>query len=113
MTTPMLEKSLNEWPLVTVITVTYNSAAYVRDAIESVLAQTYDNIEYIIGDDYSTDNTWQIIREYKDERIRAYRNEKNLGEYPNRNKAISLATGKYLIFIDGDDILYPHGIAYY
>lgn len=98
-------------PLVTVVTVTYNSSAYVRDAIESVLAQTYKNIEYIIGDDCSTDNTWQIIQEYKDPRIKAYRNEVNLREYPNRNKAIEMAQGKYLMFIDGDDIIYPNGIS--
>ncbi len=98
-------------PLVTVITVTYNSSAYVRDAVESVVAQTYKNIEYIIADDCSTDDSWNIICEYKDPRIKAYRNEVNLREYPNRNKAISEATGKYLIFIDGDDVLYPHAIS--
>jgi glycosyltransferase involved in cell wall biosynthesis len=100
-------------PLITVITVTYNSAKYVRDAIESVLAQTYVNIEYIIADDCSTDKTWDIINEYSDPRIIAVRNEENLGEYSNRNKAIEMATGKYLIFIDGDDYIYPHGINYY
>lgn len=67
-----------EQPLVTVITVAYNSSAYLRVAIESVLAQSYANIEYIICDDYSTDDTWDIICEYTDARIRAYRNEKNL-----------------------------------
>ena len=102
-----------EQPLVTVITVTYNAARYIRDAIESVLAQDYINLEYIIGDDCSTDETWQIISEYRDPRIRAYRNEQNLREYPNRNKAIDLATGKYLIFIDGDDIIFPHGIGFF
>jgi glycosyltransferase involved in cell wall biosynthesis len=102
-----------EQPLVTVITVTYNAARYVRDAIESVLAQDYSNIEYIIGDDCSTDETWQIVSGYRDPRIRAYRNETNLREYPNRNKAIGLATGKYLIFIDGDDIIFPHGIGFF
>lgn len=100
-------------PLVSVITVTYNSALYVRDAIESVLAQTYTNIEYIIGDDCSSDNTWEIIREYADPRIKSYRNETNIGEYPNRNKAIRTATGKYLLFIDGDDVIYSHGIFYF
>lgn len=100
-------------PLVSVITVTYNSARYVTDTIESVLAQTYPHIEYIIGDDCSTDETWAIISRYKDARIRAYRNETNLREYPNRNKAIDMATGKYLIFIDGDDIIFPHGIGFF
>ena len=103
---------MNE-PLVTVITVTYNSARYVKDAIESVLALTYPNIEYIIGDDCSKDNTWEIIGAYKDPRIKAYRNPTNIGEYPNRNKALGLATGKYLLFIDGDDMVYPHGVSYF
>jgi hypothetical protein len=113
MNTSTLNKYLADKPLVTVITVTYNSALYVRDAIESVLAQTYDHFELIIGDDCSTDDTWKIIQEYKDDRIIAYRNEKNIGEYPNRNKAISKTSGKYLTFIDGDDILYPHALAIY
>lgn len=103
----------NEKPLVTVVTVTYNSSKYVRDTIESVLAQTYENIEYIILDDNSTDNTWDIITEYKDSRIRAIRNEQNLREYPNRNKAISLANGEYLLYIDGDDVLFTHGVAFF
>lgn len=103
----------NQLPLVTVITVTFNSSRFVRDAIQSVVNQTYPNIEYIIGDDCSTDDTWQIIQEYKDTRIRTYRNEVNLREYQNRNKAIALASGKYLIFIDGDDVIYPQGIAYF
>lgn len=102
-----------ELPLVTVITVTYNSSLFVRDAIESVLAQTYRNIEYIISDDCSTDDTWKIISEYKDSRIRASRNEFNMREYANRNKAIDMATGEYLIFIDGDDIIFPHGIEFF
>ena len=100
-------------PLVTVITVTYNSSAYVRDAIESILASSYPNFELIIGDDSSSDNTWEIVAGYRDPRIVKYRNEQNIGEYPNRNKAIQLAKGEYLIFIDGDDVIYPHGIAYF
>lgn len=99
-------------PLVTVITVTYNSAKYVRDAIESVLYQNYSNIEYIIGDDCSTDDTWDIIGEYQDERIKAYRNPSNMREYPNRNKALSMASGKYVLFIDGDDMVLAHGLTY-
>ena len=104
---------MNGQPLVTVATVSFNSSRYIRDAIESVLAQTYTNIEYIIGDDGSTDDTWDIINEYQDARIKSYRNEKNLGEYINRNKAIDRATGKYFIFIDGDDIIFPHGVGYF
>jgi glycosyltransferase involved in cell wall biosynthesis len=97
-------------PTVTIVTVSYNSAKYIREAIESVLAQDYQSIEYIIADDCSTDNTWDIIQEYKDPRLIKYRNENNLGEYGNRNKAISMASGKYLLFIDGDDYIYSHAL---
>jgi glycosyltransferase involved in cell wall biosynthesis len=109
----MPEMRPDETPLVTVITVSYNSALYIRDAIESVLNQDYRNIEYIIIDDCSPDNTWDIIQEYSDPRIKAVRNQSNLGEYPNRNQAIDLATGEYLIFIDGDDMVLSHGIEYF
>jgi len=100
-------------PLVTVAMVTYNSAKYVEIAIQSILASSYSNFELIISDDCSTDSTWELIQTYKDERIVALRNENNIGEYPNRNKCIDLAKGKYFLFIDGDDILYPHGLENY
>ncbi|WP_018610986.1 glycosyltransferase family 2 protein [Segetibacter koreensis] len=97
-------------PLFTVVTITYNSALWVRHTIQSVLAQSFVNFELIIGDDCSTDNTWQIINEFSDPRIVTFRNEVNIGEYPNRNKALSLAKGEYLIFVDGDDILYKDSL---
>jgi glycosyltransferase involved in cell wall biosynthesis len=99
-------------PLVTVITVSYNAELYIADAIETVLAQSYQHLQYIIGDDCSSDLTWEKINTFNDSRIEAYRNPKNIGEYPNRNKAIDLARGKYLIFIDGDDMIYPHAIEF-
>ena len=99
-------------PFFTVITVTYNSSQFVRDAIESVLASTFTDFELIIGDDCSTDNTWEIINEYIDPRIVKYRNELNLREYPNRNKALKMARGEWVIFIDGDDVIYSHGLSY-
>lgn len=98
--------------LVTVITVTFNSSAFISDAIESVLASSYTNLELIIGDDCSSDDTWEKICKYNDKRIISYRNLKNIGEYPNRNKALSMAKGEYLIFIDGDDMIYPHGLEF-
>jgi glycosyltransferase involved in cell wall biosynthesis len=104
--------SLEEMPLVSVVTVTYNSAKYVRQAIGSILNSSYKNFELIVGDDCSKDNTWEIIQEFDDSRIVAYRNDDNLKEYPNRNKAIGLARGEYLIFIDGDDMIYPHGLEF-
>jgi glycosyltransferase involved in cell wall biosynthesis len=93
-------------PLFTVVTITYNSSRWVRQAIESVLASSYTDFEYIISDDCSIDNTWEIIQQYKDSRIISWRNDINIGEYPNRNKALRKATGKFILYIDGDDILY-------
>jgi glycosyltransferase involved in cell wall biosynthesis len=95
-------------PLFTVATITYNSSKYVRQAIESVLDSSHKDFEFIISDDSSTDDTWEIIKEYKDPRIKAWRNEINLGEYPNRNKVLNVARGKYLVIVDGDDILYKN-----
>lgn len=100
------------FPLVTVAMVTYNSAKYVEFAMRSVLASSYENIELIICDDRSSDGTWEIVMKHQDPRIRAFQNEANLGEYPNRNKCIDLANGKYFIFIDGDDMIYPHGLEF-
>ncbi|MBU6157437.1 MAG: glycosyltransferase family 2 protein [Bacteroidetes bacterium] len=93
-------------PLFTVATITYNSSRWVRQAIESVLASSYTDFEYIISDDCSTDDTWDIIQLYNDPRILTWQNETNLTEYPNRNKVLSVARGKYILFVDGDDILY-------
>jgi glycosyltransferase involved in cell wall biosynthesis len=95
-----------EQPLFTVATITYNSGKWVRQTIESILASTYENFELIISDDCSTDDTWEIIQQYNDPRICAWRNESNMGEYPNRNKVLHASKGKYIIYIDGDDILY-------
>lgn len=99
-------------PLVSVLTTAYNREKYIAEAIESVLASTYANFELIIVDDCSTDKTVQIVRSYeaKDKRVRVYVNEKNLGDYPNRNRAASYAKGKYLKYLDSDDIIYPHGL---
>lgn len=109
----MNKQTIQNSPLVTVAMVTYNSAKYLGMAIDSVLSSSYTNFELIISDDCSTDNTWDIIREYKDQRIRASRNETNLREYPNRNKCIDLAKGEFIIFIDGDDYIYPHGLEHF
>ncbi len=101
---------MSNHPLVTIITVTYNSSAFVKDAIVIVLQQSVDDFEYIIIDDNSTDNTWAIINSYHDNRILRFRNESNVGEYENRNKAIGLAKGKYIVFVDGDDVTLNRGI---
>jgi glycosyltransferase involved in cell wall biosynthesis len=99
-------------PLVSVLMTSYNREKFIRDAIESVLASTYKNFELIIVDDGSKDNTISIAREYelKDERVKVFINEKNLGDYPNRNQAASYARGKYIKFLDADDLIYYYGL---
>lgn len=103
---------MNERPLVSVLMTAYNSGAFIDEAINSVLASTYTNFELIIVDDCSTDNTAEIVKTYLaiDKRISYYLNEKNLGDYNNRNKAASYAKGKYIKYCDSDDIIYPHGL---
>ncbi|MEJ8842219.1 glycosyltransferase family A protein [Lacibacter sp. H375] len=95
-------------PFFTVVTITYNSSLWVREAIESVLASSFVDFEYLIADDCSTDESWEIISTYTDPRIVAWKNEVNLGEYPNRNSVLERASGKYILFVDGDDAMYHH-----
>jgi glycosyltransferase involved in cell wall biosynthesis len=99
-------------PLVSVLMTSYNREKYISEAIESVLLSTYKNFELIIVDDCSTDKTVDIASEYhsKDKRIQVHINEKNLGDYYNRNKAASFAKGKYIKYVDADDIIYSHGL---
>ena len=99
-------------PLVSVLMTAYNREAFIGQAIESVLASTYTNFELIVVDDVSSDGTVGIARELaeSDKRIKVFVNEANLTDYPNRNKAASYATGKYLKYVDSDDILYPFGL---
>jgi glycosyltransferase involved in cell wall biosynthesis len=101
-----------EKPLVSVLMTSYNRSNYIASAIESVMASTYAHWELIIVDDGSRDDTVAIARRYaeQDQRIRVYENEKNLGDYPNRNHAASLARGKYIKYVDADDAIYPWGL---
>lgn len=96
-------------PLVSVLMTAYNRENYIAEAIESVQCQTYENWELIITNDCSKDRTLEIAQSYaaNDSRIRVYTNERNLGDYPNRNRAASYAKGKYLKYLDSDDLMYP------
>lgn len=99
-------------PLVSVLMTVYNRMAYIGEAIESVLASTYQNFELIIVDDCSTDESFDIAKQYaaKDPRIKLFKNDHNLGQFQNRNKAASYASGEYLKYLDSDDLIYPHGL---
>jgi len=99
-------------PKISILTTVYNREKYLAACIDSVLASSYQDWELIIVDDVSTDTSLAIAKSYekKDPRIKVYVNEKNLGDYPNRNKAASYAKGTYLKYLDADDIIYPHGL---
>ena len=99
-------------PIVSVLMTAYNREKYIAEAIESVLASSYENFELVIVDDGSKDKTVAIAKAYanKDARIKLFINEKNLGDYPNRNQAAFHALGKYLKYLDSDDIIYPWGL---
>ena len=100
--------------LVSILMTSYNREKFIAEAIESVLASVYKDWELIIVDDCSSDNTVAIAKEYalKDKRIFVYTNSENLGDYPNRNKAASYATGRYLKYLDADDTIYKHTLSY-
>ena len=94
----------NNKVLVSVIMPAYNASLYLRDAIDSILNQSYHNFELIIINDGSTDNTEAIILSYSDFRIRYVKNEENLKLIKTLNKGIDLALGKYIARMDADDI---------
>jgi len=84
----------------------YNGEKYIREQIDSILAQTYQDFELIVCDDCSTDSTWGIIQEYEqqDGRIHGYRNDENIGFKKNFEKAIGLCRGEYVALSDQDDV---------
>ena len=96
--------------LVSVVMPVYNVEKYLKEAIDSILNQTYKNIELIIIDDCSMDHSREIIKSYNDTRIRAYFNTENLQQPRTRNKALKLANGKYIAVMDSDDISLPNRI---
>jgi glycosyltransferase involved in cell wall biosynthesis len=93
--------------LVSVVMPVYNGALYLREAIDSILSQTHTNLELIIINDGSTDDSEEIIRSYDDPRIRYILNEKNCGICVTLNKGLDVAQGKYIARMDCDDISLP------
>jgi glycosyltransferase involved in cell wall biosynthesis len=97
-------------PLVSICIPVYNGETYIRQAIESVLAQTYTNFELIISDNLSTDKTLEIVDSIRDDRIKISKNKKNLGLVGNFNACIHKANGKYVKVLCCDDVLSPDAI---
>lgn len=105
----MEENTMSE-PLVSFVMPNYNEGSFIRDALDSILQQTYKNFECIIVDDGSSDNSPGIIKEYaaRDPRIKFFQNEKNMRICRTLNRGISLAKGKYIARMDSDDVCMPN-----
>ena len=95
--------------LVSVIMPAFNSEVYIKTAIESVIGQTYDRWELLICDDGSTDATRTIISEYQrsDNRVKIVKNVRGKGAPAARNCALDAASGRYIAFLDSDDLWHP------
>ena len=93
--------------LVSIVMPNYNCAKYIPETIKSVLAQTYINWELLFVDDCSTDNSVELVKKFNDSRIKIFINEKNSGAAVSRNLALREAKGKYIAFLDSDDLWMP------
>lgn len=107
--------ALIEMPLVTVYMPTHNRVELLQRAVESVLTQTYKNIELIVVDDKSTDSTPEYLEAIskKDPRVRFFRNEENSGACVSRNKAIFAAKGEFITGLDDDDYFLPNHLLFF
>lgn len=96
-----------EKPLVSVIVAAYNVEAYISECLDSILAQDYNNFELLCVEDVSTDNTASILESYqeKDKRIHVIHHTQNSGLSAVRNTGMNYANGKYILFVDGDDLI--------
>lgn len=98
---------MSNQPLVTVLIPTYNCELYVKEAVQSILDQTYSSFECIIIDDCSTDKTIEILKSFNDNRIKLIEKPKNSGYTNSLNYGLTIAKGKYIARMDGDDISLP------
>jgi glycosyltransferase involved in cell wall biosynthesis len=98
-------------PAVSVCVPCYRGEAHIAAAIDSVLAQTFEDFELLIVDDDSPDETARVVARYADPRIRFFRNERNLGAQGNWNRCLQLARGRYLKLLPQDDLLAPDCLA--
>lgn len=99
--------SIDDYGLVSIIMPNYNSEKYVEATVRSVLAQTYQNWELLFVDDCSLDASLELISAFQDERIRIFSMKENGGAALARNKAIEEAKGKWIAFLDSDDLWMP------
>lgn len=101
---------ITEPPKVTIAIPTYNRAAFLTEALDSAIGQTYQNIEVIVSDNASTDNTLQLLGNYNDDRLIVIQQETNLGMVGNWNACLEMASGEFFILLSDDDFLDPTAI---
>jgi len=94
-------------PLVSVLIPCWGCRDYIRETIDSALAQTYQPLEIWVVEDCGTDGTYEEALAIRDPRLRVVRNERNYGQYGNKNRALALARGEFVKYLDGDDLLEP------
>lgn len=99
-------ENIENKPLVSIVVPVYNAGIYLRPAIDSLLSQTYSNLEIIVVDDGSTDNCLDALRDIKDGRLRVVQ-QNNAGKSVAMNRALSMLKGKYYAIQDADDLAYP------
>lgn len=99
--------------LLSVLVTVYNREQFLEATLKSILDSTFEDFEVIVVDDASSDNSLSIAKSIaeKDGRVSVYKNEVNLGDYGNRSKAASLANGKYIKYVDSDDLIYRHSLS--
>lgn len=102
------ELSKSDYGLVSIVMPNYNSEKYLEETIKSVIAQTYKNWELLFVDDCSSDNSLEIVRSFGDDRIKILKNEVNSGAAVSRNYALREARGKWIAFLDSDDLWEPY-----
>lgn len=99
-------------PAVSALVTVYNRAHILKETVVSLQQSTFSNTEIILVDDCSKDASWELCQAlaaaYPE--VKAFRNDSNLGDYANRNRAASLASGKYLKYLDADDLIYRHSM---
>lgn len=98
---------MNNNPMISVVLPVYNAQNTIKESIDSIITQSYTNWEMILINDGSSDSTMDIVKSYKDERIKVYNNEGNKGLIYTLNRGVELATGKYIARMDSDDIALP------
>ena len=100
-------------PMVSILVTVFNRGEFLAATLESILNSSYSDFEVIVVDDNSTDDSLVVAEKFAefDKRIQVHVNDKNLGDYPNRNRAASLAQGKYIKYLDADDLIYRYGLS--